>query len=1002
MIDLDIYEYECRASPKTIEKCFDKADPSMQQAWREKTALVTIFFLMMSSLAYFTFAFQSTMCPPPPELRFSASMIEPDPANGAINLTPGRVMILGNVYELGSWWIENHPAIPNFDAQTLLNTITGYDMSFYFPGDTPSCPSAAPRKCSAGLAYPLVMNNLKDLKAYCHPRSYLTDGRIKPLGPVSYGWESISNEKRDRFVFSGQTVDVGPFQEDINFWLDKDKVALIRSALRSDASHLFGGSSELIKFGKCLVESFGVGPLELETFVCNTAQIILWISLIVISALVAVRFVLAIAFSWTLSDRLGKINQTRWFSWNRKNGKVETAAIGTGVTAATHPQSFSLFRNVDLSHRYRELYTMILVTCYSEGEEGLRATMDSLTETDYPDPYKLIFVVADGIVKGAGNKKPTGDIVLDMIDLDPVIHGPIETITSTDPVSNEEVTSVKCTNDEAYSYIAIGSGSKKLNAAKVYCGTYEHKGKKVAVVLVYKWGAPNEHGGSKPGNRGKRDSQIILMDFLGKIMFDEPMTPHQFDLFTKWTHITTVMNGGKKVTPDLFEILLMVDADTKVMTDSLTRMVAVMQRDPTVMGLCGETRIMNKNESWVTMIQVFEYHISHHLVKSFESVFGGVTCLPGCFCMYRIKAPKPIPNRIYSDDIPPEQQCNWVPIVNNPDIIADYSESTVDTLHKKNLLLLGEDRYLTTLMLRMFPRRKMLFVPKALCKTQVPAEFQVLLSQRRRWINSTIHNMFELVLVNQLCGIFCFSMQFVIGLELFGTLTLPAAITFTTAVLIVAIVSLVAPSTGLQFPATPLILLAGILGLPAILIVVTTRRMIYIWYMVIYLFALPIWNFVLPTYAWWHFDDFSWGQTRQVAGEKKGGDAHGHGGGEHEADPTLDVPKRRWVQWEKERLNTLAEAGLPDPVGRLITPEAVKKSALTVEPKKDGTLSSKTKGDLNEMKSTESTESTMGTAASSNNLIQSQISATSSKEQSMKTNGSKSFETQNPFSVLEK
>ena len=65
-----------------------------------------------------------------------------------------------------------------------------------------------------------------------------------------------------------------------------------------------------------------------------------------------------------------------------------------------------------------------------------------------------------------------------------------------------------------------------------------------------------------------------------------------------------------------------------------------MVHDPDIMGLCGETKIANKTASWVTMIQVFEYFISHHLSKSFESVFGSVTCLPGCFCMYRIKAPK--------------------------------------------------------------------------------------------------------------------------------------------------------------------------------------------------------------------------------------------------------------------------------------------------------------------------------------------------------------------------
>lgn len=84
------------------------------------------------------------------------------------------------------------------------------------------------------------------------------------------------------------------------------------------------------------------------------------------------------------------------------------------------------------------------------------------------------------------------------------------------------------------------------------------------------------------------------------------------------------------------------DADTKIFPDSLTFMVAAMAKDNEVMGLCGETKIANKKSSWVTMIQVFEYYISHHLTKAFESVFGGVTCLPGCFSMYRMFYSLPI------------------------------------------------------------------------------------------------------------------------------------------------------------------------------------------------------------------------------------------------------------------------------------------------------------------------------------------------------------------------
>jgi chitin synthase len=319
-----------------------------------------------------------------------------------------------------------------------------------------------------------------------------------------------------------------------------------------------------------------------------------------------------------------------------------------------------------------------------------------------------------------------------------------------------------------------------------------------------------------------------------------------------------------------------VDADTKVYPDSITHMVAEMVKDPEIMGLCGETKIANKSESWVTMIQVFEYFISHHQAKAFESVFGGVTCLPGCFSMYRIKTPKG------SDGY-------WVPILANPDIVERYSDNVVDTLHKKNLLLLGEDRYLSTLMLRTFPKRKQVFVPKAACKTIAPNEFKVLLSQRRRWINSTVHNLMELVMVRDLCGVFCISMQFVVFIDLVSTLVLPAAITFTLYVVIIAIVRKPTPTLSL-------ILLALILGLPGVLIVITASRVSYVMWMAIYLMALPIWNFVLPMNAYWKFDDFTWGDTRTI----HGGDKGGHDDAEGEFDSSQIVMKR-WRDFQREK-----------------------------------------------------------------------------------------------------
>ncbi len=514
---------------------------------------------------------------------------------------------------------------------------------------------------------------------------------------------------------------------------------------------------------------------------------------------------------------------------------------------------------------YPLAHAICLVTAYSEGAEGLRTTLDSIATTDYPNSHKTILVVCDGLIKGQGENLTTPEIALAMMGDHAVLP----------------------TEVQAFSYVAVASGSKRHNMAKVYAGFYNYgensvvpaeKQQRVPMMVVVKCGTPDEASKSKPGNRGKRDSQIILMSFLQKVMFDERMTELEFEMFNGLWKITGI-------SPDFYEIVLMVDADTKVFPDSLTHMISAMVQDPEIMGLCGETKIANKRASWVSMIQVFEYFISHHLSKSFESVFGGVTCLPGCFCMYRIKAPK-------------GGQNYWVPILANPDVVEHYSENVVDTLHKKNLLLLGEDRYLSTLMLKTFPKRKQVFVPQAVCKTTVPEQFSVLLSQRRRWINSTVHNLMELVLVRDLCGTFCFSMQFVVFIELVGTLVLPAAITFTFYLIIISIVKK-------PVPVIPLVLLALILGLPAVLIVLTAHRWSYVLWMFIYLLSLPIWNLVLPSYAYWKFDDFSWGDTRKTAGErtKKAGIEY-----EGEFDSSK-ITMKRWGDFERGRFEDVRSVG---------------------------------------------------------------------------------------------
>lgn len=231
---------------------------------------------------------------------------------------------------------------------------------------------------------------------------------------------------------------------------------------------------------------------------------------------------------------------------------------------------------------YPLCHTILLVTAYSESVEGLRTTLDSLATSDYPNSHKAILVIADGMVKGSGNSMTTPEICLSMMK---------ELV-----VSSEDV--------EALSYVAIADGHKRHNRAKVYAGFYEYdnntvelsKQQRVPMMLIAKVGNPSEARDAKPGNRGKRDSQIVLMGFLQKVMFDERMTALEYEFFNSLWRCTGI-------SPDKYETVLCVDADTKIFPDSISRMVSCMVHDPEIMGLCGETKIANKAETWVTMIQ---------------------------------------------------------------------------------------------------------------------------------------------------------------------------------------------------------------------------------------------------------------------------------------------------------------------------------------------------------------------------------------------------------------
>lgn len=873
------------ATPKMLS-WFGMTSKDQQMAWKEKVALISIFFYCGCFITFLTFGFNTTFCKPKELVDIPFDKI-----------TKSQILVHGLIYNKSQ-----------FDVFELEGDIGGKDLSFLFQNVNGNCRGIINNDKYNSDILPFyfpctITDNVFQVgKCMNSPSERSTFYNLKPSGAAMYTWENITKSTNSSLVvYDGSVLNLDLVKKlknlpDIETPLEFD-VLLQDYYTKCDISHLFSDYTRGQMIGRCLVEIAKIGTVDSETVGCVTSKAVLSISLVLIIGIIFARFLVAVYYSWAVAPFQGvpKRNKlknefskspidcveiTEEFLKSLKhitvpiqeflkcknqqaaytislplnnsnllsnNPSKESVLSGTEFNNTLNPNLIHLnaLRQPNLGYMpfgYPLLHTICFITCYSESKEGIKSTLDSVCRTDYPNSHKLLMVVCDGLIKGSGNSKSTPELVLEMISdfcVDPSLVKP-------------------------YSYVSVAFGSKRHNMAKVYSGFYlyiaeeNHKGVslqikkkecKVPIICVVKCGTLEEQAtASKSGNRGKRDSQVILMSFLEKLFFNDRMSQLEYQILKNMWMITGIM-------PSYYEVVLTIDADTEVYKESIKHMVAEMCKDPEIMGLCGETQIKNKLESWVTAIQVFEYFISHHQAKAFESVFATVTCLPGCFSMYRIKAPK-------------DKNGFWVPILANPDIVERYSDNVTNSLHKKNLLQLGEDRFLTSLLLKTFPKRKQIFVSKAVCSTLVPSTFRVLLSQRRRWINSTIHNLMELLLVNDLCGVFCFSMQFLILIDLIGSIVLPLAICFTFYVIFFAIFS--EPT-----PYLTLILLAIIIGLPGILIVLTGANLANFIYMFFYIIALPIWNLLLPLYAFWKLDDFSWGETRVVEGDNKNEDEIG-------------------------------------------------------------------------------------------------------------------------------
>ncbi|CAO1625037.1 unnamed protein product [Parajaminaea phylloscopi] len=770
--------------------------PDVQMAWREKVTICALIFLSCGIVLFYILAFGKILCPNQNKAWNSQQLSTHAGTNDYY------VAVAGKVYDLSKFYKSQHSDISNLqvDSTTMLQ-LAGQDLTPYFPVPlTLGCPTlvtdtsftlSTNSNLTATITQAVHTSGSQQSETgsrLANPNWYTQ--RFLPFMRKHYkgfyvyskkelstdsswrSWASVDGKVYDltNYLYTVSTSTGSSSGGQRVAFLDSTITDLFKAQAGGDITGDFKAamsnlnSTAAAANQNCLDNVFFAGSTDFrDTAKCKVQGYLLLAFSVLIVATIGAKFVAALQ-----------------------------------LTPKRTPEQ-------------QDKFVICQVPCYTEGEEELRKTIDSIAAQKYDDKRKLLFIICDGMIVGSGNETPTPRIVLDILGVDAKI----------DP--------------EPLMFKSIAEGSKQLNYGKVYSGLYEFEGHVVPYIVVVKIGRPSER--TKPGNRGKRDTQVLLMRYLNRVHFDAPMYPLELEIYHQMKNVIGI-------DPAFYEYVLMIDADTSVEPDGLNRLVAVAADDSRIIALCGETTLDNEEGSWWTMIQVYEYYISHHLAKAFESLFGSVTCLPGCFSMYRIRSAD-----------------KGRPLFISNRIIDDYSENRVDTLHKKNLLSLGEDRYLTTLILKHFPAFRTKFTPDARAHTAAPDRFGVLLSQRRRWINSTVHNLAELVLMPELCGFCLFSMRFVVFIDLLGTIILPATVVYLVYLIVEA-----ATGQG-QFPIISIILIAAVYGLQAIIFLLK-RQWQYIGWLIIYILAYPIYSFFLPVYSFWHMDDFSWGNTRIVVGEK--------------------------------------------------------------------------------------------------------------------------------------
>ena len=153
------------------------------------------------------------------------------------------------------------------------------------------------------------------------------------------------------------------------------------------------------------------------------------------------------------------------------------------------------------------------------------------------------------------------------------------------------------------------------------------------------------------------------------------------------------------------EIVVFVDSDSFLSKHALRHLNEHFMADKKVAAVAGNTGVENEGTNLLTKMQSARYGISFDIFKACESVFGTVTCCPGCFSAYR------------------------------RDVLLKVLNPWRNQMLFGTRSTFGDDRSLTNFVLRDW---KVVYCQKATAFTIVPDKYMKFIKQQLRWKKSWI------------------------------------------------------------------------------------------------------------------------------------------------------------------------------------------------------------------------------------------------------------------------